>query len=114
MQIDEENGYMADQIPDLCKGLQDWSIGFLQGSRDAVMSLGFGNISMDDHEKLVYGKSGVYELTKDTSNCAAWVPQTSQHTFLLFKGSSVMEANQKSAIKFVSDIHNKQPGINYR
>jgi hypothetical protein len=83
LKFDYDNGLIASVVPAICATLRDWRIGVLQGTRDRVMSFVFGNISMADHEKLVLGEGGIFELTKDPDdNCSAWVPSTSQHTFI--------------------------------
>ena len=81
--IDPEDGNIARQMPKMCKSLEDWEIGILQGSRDVIMSWGFGDISPLEHEELIYSKDGIVENTRSTDNCFVWVPKTELHTFLL-------------------------------
>jgi len=112
--IDENDGFIAPAIPQICDQLADWKIGFLQGSRDMVMSLGFGDISMRRHQELIYSELGVYELTKNIANCAAWVPDSPTHTFLLINYTAGMRAAGKSALEFALDIYHGITTKNYR
>ncbi|MGK5087727.1 pectin acetylesterase-family hydrolase [Bdellovibrionota bacterium FG-2] len=81
--VEHGEGNLSWIVPRVCAKHPDFKIGILQGSRDWVMSRLFGDISMRDHEALVYGDKGVFEETLNGSdNCSAWVPQTMEHTFL--------------------------------
>ncbi|MGK5085258.1 pectin acetylesterase-family hydrolase [Bdellovibrionota bacterium FG-1] len=99
-------GNIAGVIPLLCQRLPGWRVGVLQGSRDVVMSGVFGAISPEEHEKLVYGPGGLEALTQDaTDNCAAWVPSSEMHTFLVTDETASIKANDgTSAMDFVREL----------
>jgi hypothetical protein len=114
--LDASQGNVASLVPGICKTFPKWKMGFLQGSRDIVMSLIFGSISMAEHEKLVYGPTGIYELTKDPNdNCSAWVPRSRIHTFLVTLLTSVEQTESpKTAMEFSRDLIQGNGGLNYK
>ena len=103
--LDPDRGNIAGLVPAVCKLFPDWNVGVLQGSRDVVMSRVFGELTPEEHESLVYGPAGIFNITLDPSdNCAAWVPSTAMHTFLeLGTGSDMKTSDGKSAMDFAFD-----------
>jgi hypothetical protein len=99
-----EDGNVAKYLPQICSTLHDWNIGLLQGSMDAVMSAMFGNISPLDHRGLVYGERGLLANAPKTNNCSVWLPDTPQHTFLIFPYSIIMKAEGTTALDFARAI----------
>ena len=114
IELNRQETLLSKQIPTICNNLKYWKVGFLQASRDIVMSTVFGNISGDDHEELIYGPQGAYEQVKRTSNCAAWVPKSRQHTFLIFKNPLEAKAADVSAMDFVRSVIAGQTGVSYK
>jgi hypothetical protein len=116
--FDENDGFVAPNLPRTCKFYSDFSIGILQGSQDLVMAYLFGEINHWEHEKLVYSDLGLYEQTKSTPNCAAWVPSTKHHTFLVLPMTADYEAGPKStsvdAMSFAKKIIQGKTDTNYR
>lgn len=99
------NGNIARVIPRLCETLPDWRVGVLQGSRDIVMATIFGSISMKDHEKLIYGPTGLKALTKNTGpSCTSWVPQSKIHTFLVTDFTSQVILNKTTALQYSAEV----------
>lgn len=99
-ELKKGEGNIAYLVPAICKQLSKWRVGILQGSRDIVMSQIFGEISGDEHEKLVYGPNGIFELTKDnTDQCISWVPASAQHTFLVTNSTSGIETEDHMSAK---------------
>jgi hypothetical protein len=70
------------------------------------MSGVFGAISPDDHEKLVYGPTGIYSRTSDaTDNCSAWVPRSAMHTFLVTDETAAIRASTgDSAVDYIRNL----------
>ncbi len=114
LEIDTHDGFIAELLPDVCALYQDFNIGFLQGSKDVVMTLLFGNITAKDHEDLIYSEQGLYGVTQRIRNCKAWVPSTHMHTFLLTNPSGKIKAGKKSAIEFSKEIYKGNMITNYR
>lgn len=114
LRLDTRNGMMAQKIPYVCKNLSHWNIGFLQATKDFVMSTIFGNISAKDHRDLVYSHKGILAQTEDIENCSAWVPDNRLHAFLLFPDHSSSEAAGISALEYGTEIYRGQTRINYR
>ncbi len=114
-EINTRSGRMAKVLNIVCKNNSGWSVGILQGSRDIVMSRIFGDISQDAHERLIFSKNGIYGMTKNPDdNCAAWVPKSSMHSFLVTDLGTLFEADGKTAIDFATDIIRSGSGRNYR
>lgn len=112
--LDRQDTLLAKQIPTLCNTLKYWKVGILQGSKDIVMSVVFGDISRAEHEELVYGPNGAFELTQKTVNCATWTPSTSQHTFLIFKNPFEKKAQNMDALGFVKSVMAGKTGVSYK
>lgn len=116
---DPNDGLVAPGIPSACEFYHDFSIGILQASKDIIMSKLFGDITMREHERLVYSAEGVFEQTKNVANCAVWAPPSKLHTFLIlpqtadYKTSENTE-NEKEAIDFARDIFKGHTEVNYR
>jgi hypothetical protein len=106
MKVEKGDGNLAGLVPRVCRQLPDWRVGILQGARDLVMSGVFGDISPDEHERLVYGPSGVFDLTRDPSdNCSAWVPRSEMHTFLVTDESAAIRASTgESAVDYIRNL----------
>jgi hypothetical protein len=113
--LDTSRGNIAALVPAVCHLLPAWRVGVLQSSRDAVMSTLFGDISPDEHEKLVYGSEGLDALTRDPAdNCAAWLPKSSQHTFLPWASSSKLKTSDGlSAMDFARETVEARGGSNH-
>ncbi len=114
LRLDTRNGMIAHKVPNVCKNLSNWNIGFLQGSKDFIMSTVFGNISAADHRELVYSHRGILSMTEEIPNCSAWAPDSRLHAFLLFPDRSSTEAQGVSALDFGTQIYNGKTDINYR
>jgi hypothetical protein len=104
---DFNNGLVAPYIADLCKKIPRWNIGFLQGTKDLVMSSVFGEISPSFHESNIYSSDGIINTIKNSPNCHAWIKKTKMHTFLLTPQSSTIEVNGMTAKNFFKNIHQK-------
>ncbi len=112
--FDYDNGLIAPVIPKICNDLPDWRVGVMQGTRDRVMSLIFGEISSAEHEALVLGSKGIFELTKSpTDNCSAWVPTSGQHTFY-DNGKGGPVAGGLAAADFAFEVAGMGVQKNYR
>lgn len=114
LNIDFSDGMIAHEAEFVCNYLSEWKIGFLQGSKDLVMSKVFGNISPDEHRNYVYSSRGIYEVTKNTPNCAAFTPDTKMHTFLLIEKSANIRAGEIKAIDFVKEIYSGRTNRSYK
>lgn len=114
-ELREGDGNLAPIVPTLCKMYPDWRVGVLQASRDIIMSALFGGMTPDEHEKTIYGPTGLYQLTVDPSdNCAAWVPHSDMHMFLVSDESAGIDASGKTAREFAFDVISGAALPNYR
>lgn len=114
LNIDFSDGMIAQETKAVCKYLKDWTIGFLQGSEDLIMSSVFGNITPKEHSKNVYSKDGIYQVSKDLDNCAAFVPDTKMHTFLILEQSARIKAGNIDALDFVRRVYSGKTNRNFR
>lgn len=116
LNYDRDDGLLAPGVVQLCRFYDDFDIGILQGSQDLIMAYRFGEIDRREHEKLVYSELGVYEQTKKAKNCAAWVPASMMHTFLVFPLSAKIKTSQGEveALDFARRIFEGETQQNYR
>ncbi|HAZ12259.1 MAG: hypothetical protein A2X86_03390 [Bdellovibrionales bacterium GWA2_49_15] len=105
---------MARYLPTVAIALKSWNVGILQGARDVVMSLVFGNISPNGHRELVYGHQGLFEMSVSTSNISVWLPDTLQHTFLLAGVTGRIDADGVSGIEFAKKILARETQVRVR
>ncbi len=82
IELDQDNGMIATHMPSLCRRYSNWKIGYLQSTRDIVMSLVFGAVSQAHHEALVMGSMGFSQLAREQAgDCAVWIQSSPVHTF---------------------------------
>ena len=113
--FDPHDGLVARHAHLICRRLPRWRIGILQGARDIVMSAVFGQISPFAHERMVYGRDGLYEETEDPGdNCVTFAPRTFMHTFLGMSWSSRIRAGGMSAMDFARQLLAGTTGPNLR
>lgn len=106
-----DNGNVSSAFTLVCQNYVEWKIAMLQGSKDKTMSLLFGGISPNNHEKLLYSDAGVYGKTNSVDdNCAVWAPSTFAHTFLNKTRNSKIEAGPYNAVQY-SKFVIQSPGI---
>ena len=100
------DGFVAPYLGETCRYLKKWDIGILLGSKDIVMSKVFGNITMKNHENLVYSVNGIAETFRHYENCSAWIKRSKIHTFLLGGvGSWKSEVKGVSTLDFIYKVH---------
>lgn len=83
IQIDLSTGLVAPQLKNYCRTRKDWKIGFIQTTRDIIMSTMFGDISQNDHRKVVLGPNGIRNTLKQTSNCTTHISEGIGHMLLI-------------------------------
>jgi hypothetical protein len=113
----KDSGLLVDAAINFCSMNRGWRVGILQGARDFVMSSVFGEISPDDHEKLVYGPKGIYQRTRRRNdNCSAWVPRTLMHTFMVSDVTALIKTRKgnKTAVGFIRDMVRGRQSRSYR
>ncbi|WII73112.1 pectin acetylesterase-family hydrolase [Bdellovibrio sp. 22V] len=102
----EDTGLLTPYMGPVFVKLSDWKIGILQSTKDIVMSLVFGDISPEDHKKLVLGPQGIATVAKDYPNTYVWIIDVMTHTFLL-RSSTVDQKNSagESAWEFALRVY---------
>ena len=82
MVFDTSSGILAPQLLNYCAGFPNWKIGVVQATKDIVMSVGFGNLTPDQHAARVNGPTGiVQQLANPNDNCVSWVPNKMRHVY---------------------------------
>ncbi|AZZ36549.1 hypothetical protein CIK05_07020 [Bdellovibrio sp. qaytius] len=108
MQLDYNDGFIAKRMGPVLAGLKQWTIGIMQSTRDPVMSTSFGEISPEEHRKLVLSDEGIAAVARPYANTSVWIADIDIHTFLLLETTSRQEDMQnQSAINFVDYIVDK-------
>ncbi len=80
--IDPNSGNVAQHVDTLCNNNPSWRIGFLQSTKDLVMSTVFGGISPWRHRALVLGPNGIFQTSKQKSqNCSVYLNDGFAHMF---------------------------------
>lgn len=111
--LEKGDGFMAKHLPQACSKLASWNVGFLQGSRDIVMSVLFGNISQDEHERLVYSDQGVTMKNTMINNCSSFVVPGPWHTFLITYPTAFLKVDGISAIDYMFEVARGRMDVNY-
>ncbi len=94
--IDLSTGMVAEQMPQLCGSLPHWNIGFLQATRDVVMSIVFGNTTATRHRRNVMSDLGLAGLGRlPAGTCSVWLAESMGHTFT---GLSVNEMTKTRGV----------------
>jgi len=115
MEFDLNNANLSREADKACQAHQDWNIGILQASRDLVMSVAFGFMDPLTHERIVYGRDGVYErIRNSTRNCSAWVPNGTDHVYLNAGSKASKRAGGISAIDFARQVLSGDTGHVFR
>ena len=105
LSIVKEEGNVAAQMPAYCDNYTHWKIGFLQTTKDIVMSLVFGNIAQRDHSRVVMSEQGISQLAREKSgNCAVWVQDSDKHTFLGSASKQKTSTNGYTVKEFVTSV----------
>lgn len=105
LEIDYDDGFLAPKMGPVFEKLSHWNLGFMQSTRDEVMSNVFGEILPADHEQLVLSNQGISSVALNYPHVKTWISRSHMHTFLLLKTSSSFEdEQQRSAMDFVDEL----------
>lgn len=111
--FDPKDGMVARQIEGLCNTHPDWTIGFLQASRDSAMTKWFGDISADEFEQNVLSKEGLIAQTTHTPNCSSWVHRSSHHMYYVAPYIFNSRTQGVSAVDYAFQIYRGMSNRNY-
>lgn len=103
-----DDGFVAPYLKETCRYLKGWEVAVLMGSRDIVMSKVFGDISMREHEDLVYSVDGIAETFRHSENCSVWLKRSPVHMFLLGKSFTKLKVKGLSSLEFIERVHTKR------
>lgn len=84
--IDVNQGMIAPLMKDYCREARGWKIGFIQTTRDIIMSKMFGGLSEEEHKKAVLGPSGIRNVLKNSKVCSTHISEGVGHMLLLVTG----------------------------
>lgn len=115
LRLDTSQGLVAELVSALCQKHPGWEIGVLQGSRDIVMSALFGDITPEEHERLIFGPGGLWERTSRAGDsCSAWIPSTYLHTFLVTTPTARTRVGEVTASDFSFMKVNRTSAASFR
>lgn len=83
IKVDRRTGLIAPQLKDYCKDNASWKIGFIQTTRDIIMSSMFGEISQERHRELVLSERGIRNVLKYSRNCSTHISEGQGHMLLI-------------------------------
>ena len=106
--LDPNDGFVAQHMGPVFASLKHWNIGVMQATRDQVMSTVFGEITPEDHKRLVLSDRGIASVARQYPNTSVWITDSDLHTFMLLKSTTHKEdMAQQSAMNFVTDVVQK-------
>ena len=117
LEIDPKSFQLARRFQGLCENFPLWRMGFLQATKDTVMSVFFGKMLPLEHELMVLGKSGIYEALKGTRDqCSSFTPRSRLHGFLTDLKSWFSETKEHvSAKSYLLQLLDKdRPQLSYK
>lgn len=83
--VSTEDGMIAPQVRKYCGYASNWTIGFIQTTRDIIMSKMFGGLSQEEHRKAVLGPKGIMQTLKNSRNCSTHISEGQGHMLLIFR-----------------------------
>jgi hypothetical protein len=111
MYYSPDDGFLASHLGPVLQGMEqkNWRVGILQNSRDIVMSVLFGEISMDDHEKLVLGNSGIVAQAARAQAVSVFIPRGMGHTILQYPFTAdTQDPSGQTALAFAIQVYNSR------
>jgi len=97
---------LSSKFQEICQTYPHWRMGFLQGSRDTVMSLLFGKILPYQFEEQVLSEVGLFGLLQDPNDeCSSWTPRSRTHGFLSrLQGLHKRTEDRLSALEYLDQL----------
>lgn len=83
LDFDPTDALIAKDLAGYCQRYSNWEMGFIQSTKDVIMSKVFAGMSSSKHQKMVLGDYGIKKTLKDMPNCHLNIPDTKGHAFLL-------------------------------
>lgn len=106
LDIDFNEGAVSKKMPGVFAYYHDWRIGFIYSLRDSVMSKKYGEISQEDHKDLMLSEDGVLAKSKDFRNVHVWLRDSSFHTYMLSRITSLLTSNRsEGAYEYVQRLY---------
>lgn len=106
--ISPNDGFIAPQLAQAFHQYSSWEVGILQATKDIIMSSVFGDISPDEHKKLLESAQGLPSIAKSYSNIHVWIQDSILHTFLVLSSTAKSKSTEDvSARDFVNDVLTK-------
>lgn len=113
LSFDPTDGMVARQIEGYCNAHPDWTIGFLQASRDSAMTKWFGDISADEFEQNIISSEGLIAQTENTPNCSSWVHRSTHHMYYVAPYIFNSRTQGVSAVDYAFQIYRGMSDHNY-
>lgn len=105
LDVDFNDGFVARKMGPVLNYYSGWHVGFLYALRDKIMSDFFGEISKEEHKKLLLSAEGLPAIAKNYPNVNVWLADSDIHRFLLTtKPSHIQSIDGVTAIEFAKEI----------
>lgn len=105
LDVDFTDGFIARKMGPVFEYYRGWQIGFLYSLRDKIMSNFFGEISKEDHQKLLMGESGLPAIAKNYPYVKVWLSDNDTHRFLVKKNTShLLSIDGLTAVQFANSF----------
>lgn len=107
LDVDFHDGAVSKKMAPVLARYSQWTMGFVIALKDHAMSTIFGNITPDEHKKLVLSKDGLPYIARDFKNVKFWIKDTPMHTFYLLRASAEMKGDNIAmpAIDFADELY---------
>lgn len=107
--VDFNDGAVSKKMGPVFDKYSDWNIGIIFAMSDASMSEKYGNISKEDHKKLVLSSDGLPFIAKPYSNVKIWLSDSEIHTFLIReKTAALLSIIGDPAYEFAESIYRQK------
>lgn len=104
--IDFNDGMVSKKMSPFFEAHQDWTIGFIYGLQDYVMSSIFGELTPKEQKENILSQDGLPEIAKEHTNVKFWLKDTQMHTFMLSRYSAMLKNPAgESVLKFIERLY---------
>ena len=106
LKFDQFSGLISKQMKDFCNHYPSWKQGFIQSTKDIVMSVLFGERTQEDHKAKVLGFWGLdRELKSKKDACSSFIPDSGKHVWALDeKGWNSQTSDKKILADYVREL----------
>ncbi|MGZ3775002.1 MAG: pectin acetylesterase-family hydrolase [Pseudobdellovibrionaceae bacterium] len=101
-----DDGFIAQFFGPVFLGLGKWEVGILQSTEDMVMSVVFGDITPEEHRKLVLSDRGISMIARKYPHVHTWITEGFTHTYLVKnKSAFITDTRGETAWNFALRVY---------